>query len=439
MSNVVLTKDQVEANNKFLDFLVSEENFFVIQGHAGTGKSFLIKHLLETFYSKYKAYCLLLQEDVKTFDIKITATTNKAVNVVQDFLQELLDTRKNLEVKTIYSLLGLRVVNNNKTGKTELSYTKGGGTNFGGNGTPLIFVDEASFIGENLHEIIEQVLKVEANAKIVYIGDKYQLTTPGQTFCVMDDLKYSKTILDQIVRNSGHILTTGVQFRTTVETGIFKPIHYNGTDIIHANGPEFQRLVEKSFSDPHWTPATSKVLAWTNETVQGYNAHIRKALNRPVMFEVGEIVITNEFIKGCTGYSRPVDSEVLITNIETNTYTNGGVDGYMVELNGMYVGFMPKRFSDAKALMKDIAFRAKTDNTLWKKYFEIKENWLDLRAVYASTVNKAQGSSYETVFLNLTDVGKNWDANGAARLLYVAITRASKQVVCYGHLPDKYC
>ena len=62
LANVVLTQDQQKANNAFLDFLVSDENFFVIQGAAGTGKSFLIKHLLETFYAKYKAYCLLLQK-----------------------------------------------------------------------------------------------------------------------------------------------------------------------------------------------------------------------------------------------------------------------------------------------------------------------------------------------------------------------------------------
>ena len=86
-----------------------------------------------------------------------------------------------------------------------------------------------------------------------------------------------------------------------------------------------------------------------------------------------------------------------------------------------------------------LAARAKADPSNWKKFFEVKETWLDLRAVYASSIHKSQGSTYDTVFLNLADIGKNWNATDVARLLYVGITRAAKQVVCYGYLPDRYC
>jgi hypothetical protein len=36
MRNVVLTTDQKNATNAFLDFLISPDNFFVITGAAGT-------------------------------------------------------------------------------------------------------------------------------------------------------------------------------------------------------------------------------------------------------------------------------------------------------------------------------------------------------------------------------------------------------------------
>lgn len=434
-SNIVLTQDQQKANNAFLDFLVSDENFFVIQGAAGTGKSFLIKHLLETFYSKYKAYCLLLQKEVKEFDIKITATTNKAVNVIDDFLRTLLSNRSDIQLNTIYSLLGLKVTNDHKTGKTTLTFSNGGSAlMFSSNIIPLIFIDEASFIGEELHEIICEVLKSQAKAKIVYIGDKYQLAPIGQQFSAMDTLQCTKVSLDEIVRNSGHILATGTQFRRTVETGKFQPIQYNNADVIHVKGPVFQQMVEDSFKHSHWDTSTSRVLAWTNDRVQEYNLHIRTALNLPTGFEVGEYVITNEFIKGNSNYSRSVDSEVLITNINAVATDVYGVKGRMIELDNTYVGFLPTNFKDAKRLMKDLA-----DKKEWKKFFEVKENWLDLRAVYSSSIHKSQGSTYETVFLDLADIGKNWNATDVARLLYVGITRASKQVVCYGYLPDRYC
>lgn len=435
MTPVPLTKDQEKANNAFLDFLVSDENFFVIQGAAGTGKSFLIKHLLETFYSRYKAYCLMLQKEVKEFDIKITATTNKAVSVLEDFLEPILSTRPEIQVATIYSLLSLKVQNNYKTGKTTLTFS-GNHNKFTANSgvIPLVFIDEFSFASDELQEIIENTLVTGAHAKVVYVGDKYQLAPVGQTTCSVEKLQCTKTEMNEIVRNSGHILNTGTQFRQTVETGIFNPIHFNNHDVIHCTGAEFRNLVEASFGDPNWDPSKSRILAWTNERVQQYNKHIRSYLNLPEKFQAGEAVITNEYITGTRSYHKSVDSWVRITRVMPDPVTQYGIVGYMVELDGVHVGFLPDDHKKTKDLLKKLAKEKE-----WKKYFEIKETWLDLRPIYASSVHKAQGSTYETVFLDLFDIGQNWNATDVARLLYVGFTRASKKVVCYGYLPDRYC
>lgn len=437
MSNPPLTNDQQKAADAFLDFLVSDDKFFTIQGSAGTGKSFLIRHLLETFYSKYSAYCLLLQKEVKRFDIKITATTNKAVNVVEDFLGDLRLQHANVEVSTIYSLLGLQVTNNYKTGKTELTLHKNKSNylqNIFGPEITLLFIDEASFISEELQQIIESTMPNDSGVKIVYIGDKYQLAPVGQAFSAMDSIKGDKAILSEVVRNAGHILQTGTQFRHTVETGLFKPISFNNTDVIHMDGKNFKQAVEDSFTRPDWNPSKSKVLAWTNNRVQEYNQHIRTALNKPKLFTVNEYAVTNEYIKSSNGkYTCGVDSEVQLTKVHNDKCELYGVMGYMVEIDNAYVGFMPEDFLDAKAAMKKFAAEKE-----WKKFFEIKESWLDLRAVYSSSVHKSQGSTYETVFIDLADIGTNWNATDVARLLYVAITRASKKVICYGHLPDRY-
>lgn len=428
--NITLTTDQEKAINSFLDFLVSEENFFVIQGPAGTGKSFLIKYLLETFYSRYSAYCLLLQKELKPFDVKITATTNKAANVIRDFLK---GSPGNFEISNIYSLFGLKVTNDYKTGKTSLSFNGGTPNPFANDAMPLIFIDEASFVGADLHSIIQEFLKDHTNAKVVYMGDQYQLAPVGETFSAMESLTCGKASLDEIVRNEGHIQAMGLQFRRTVESGLFLPLRFNDLDFIHVDGPTFQALVESSFAHPHWTSAHSKVIAWQNERVQEYNAHIRSALGLPGIFQEGELVITNEFIKGNKHYSRSMDSEVTVTKMGKDIITRMDVPGRMVELDDTYVAFMPNDFKEAKAKMKEFAALKQ-----WKDHFEIKENWLDLQAIYASSVHKAQGSTYDTVFLDLTDIGRNWNAADVARLLYVGITRAAKRVVCYGQLPKRY-
>jgi superfamily I DNA/RNA helicase len=204
--------------------------------------------------------------------------------------------------------------------------------------------------------------------------------------------------------------------------------------VVHVKGPEFQRLVDQAYANPKWTPATSRILAWTNERVQEYNLYVRKLLKLPERFQVGEIVVTNEFIKSPTSFTRSVDSEVEITSIHPEKTDMYGVPGYLIEIDNAYVSFMPENFKEAKQLMKELAAKKE-----WKRYFEIKETWFDLRAIYASSIHKAQGSTYDTVFLDLTDIGKNWQANDVARLMYVGITRAAKKVVCYGFLPDRYC
>jgi hypothetical protein len=250
----------------------------------------------------------------------------------------------------------------------------------------------------------------------------------------VEKLQCTKTEMNEIVRNSGHILNTGTQFRRTVETGIFNPIHFNNHDVIHCTGAEFRNLVEASFGDPNWDPSKSRILAWTNERVQQYNKHIRSYLNLPEKFQAGEAVITNEYITGTRSYHKSVDSWVRITRVMPDPVIQYGIVGYMVELDGVHVGFLPDDHKKTKDLLKKLAKEKEC-----KKYFEIKETWLDLRPIYASSVHKAQGSTYETVFLDLFDIGQNWNATDVARLLYVGFTRASKKVVCYGYLPDRYC
>ena len=74
----------------------------------------------------------------------------------------------------------------------------------------------------------------------------------------------------------------------------------------------------------------------------------------------------------------------------------------------------------------------------WPSYFWFKENVFDLRLPYACTVHKSQGNTYDEV---LVDCGsfKICDSPAtAARLLYVAVSRAKNKVLFYGKLPKKY-
>ena len=64
----------------------------------------------------------------------------------------------------------------------------------------------------------------------------------------------------------------------------------------------------------------------------------------------------------------------------------------------------------------------------------IENHYVDLRLAYASTVNKAQGSTYDNVYIDLNDIGKCYDKDQVRRMLYVALSRARHKAVFTGDI-----
>jgi ATP-dependent exoDNAse (exonuclease V) alpha subunit len=367
--------------------------------------------------AQYKMYALLLQTNKKQskFEVRVSATTNQAVSVLEELT--------NCDATTIHSLLGLKVVNNIKTGKTELERKKDYAPLY----NKLFIIDEASMIDDNLLKEIDATAK---NSKIVLIGDEWQLAPVGQKIATMSTLNFRKVKMNKILRNSGAIMQTGAQFRETAETGIFKPIKQDPT-VAHVTGSKFQRLVDAAFMDPNYVTNSIKVLAWTNARVQAYNAHIRQINGYAKLLQAGEYAITNNALNE-RGYFYKTDSFVKITDASSER-ERLGVRGRNIEINGKLIGFMANDPHDVKLLLKSLAAQKE-----WTDYFSVKETWFDLRPAYASTVHKAQGRSYNTVFIDLADISKCRVASDVARMLYVAISRSKHQVYLYGQLPPKY-
>jgi tRNA(Met) C34 N-acetyltransferase TmcA len=79
-----LTKAQQKALEKLKSFLRSNHSFFRLSGYAGTGKSFLICHLIDWL-------------DAHDFEFVIAAPTNKAA---KSLMQVGATVGINIEVKT---------------------------------------------------------------------------------------------------------------------------------------------------------------------------------------------------------------------------------------------------------------------------------------------------------------------------------------------------
>ena len=91
---------------------------------------------------------------------------------------------------------------------------------------------------------------------------------------------------------------------------------------------------------------------------------------------------------------------------------------------------------DSTELINALKYEAKIKN--WGTYFKLKEFIADVRLADCSTVHKAQGSTYQNIFIDLNDLSVCKSYETAARLLYVACTRATDHVYLYGDLAPRF-
>jgi hypothetical protein len=423
---IILNTCQQSAVDSFVQFLFHPtQSELVISGFAGTGKTTLVKHLIDNL-SKYEQAAEALGKKVAVpQNIQVTATTRKAAHV----LANSLDTKPS----TIHGYLGLKLHNDYATGETYLKLVKGASNKT----DALIFIDEASFMSDQL---LLAVRKMTKGCKVVFMGDPCQLLQVDTTQSPVFDGKIPTAYLKTIMRHQGPIQELSAQFRDTVITNKFHPILHGISEMVkHVPGDQFQSLIDKEFlNDNFKADSSAKILAWTNTRVNDYNNYVSELRGITESFPSGEVLLTNKPIIVNSKIEAGTDSPVKV--FKATPAQKYDIDGYDVEIsvNTLFnldtiSVFVPSSQVQAKALMRYFA-----NNKKWKEYFTVKEQWGDLRQPYASTVHKSQGSTYGKVFVDLSDIGRCNIPDATARLLYVAVSRASDQVILYGNLPDKY-
>lgn len=413
MNNITLTDDQQAAVHALTAFLAKDnEPAFVLEGYAGTGKSTLVHYILDNIQNILKAV-KLIKPSFPHYDIELTATTNKAAENLADITHR--------EVRTIHSFMGLRVQTDYSTRETKLMDAS--------NKTiinTVLFIDEASYIDKDLLTLIFQKTK---DCKIIFIGDPAQLVPVKANKAPVFLAPFPKASLTKVMRQAkgNPILDLATMFRKTVSTlewGSFTP---DGYHVQHLPRDQFDEAIKKEFTRPDWTSQQSKVLAWTNRVVQAYNQAIANLTTGQINFQPGDYAQCNKYFQSGK-MSIKTDELVHITHIGPKIDKHG-VLGHIYTVNNSIKAFCPDDLSAKKAL-----HRIAKNNDDYQMLYEIEEEWIDLRSVYACTINKSQGSTYDRVFIDLDDVKKINTGEGLARLLYVGSSRPRHQLIFTGDL-----
>jgi energy-coupling factor transporter ATP-binding protein EcfA2 len=412
-AEITLTTDQLNALRAFHRFLLDPtETVFVLSGYSGCGKSTLVSTMVDKIPGYLKSASLLNAEQCE-YEVELTATTNKAAENLSQITGQ--------DAGTIHAFLGLRVETDYKTNVSRLiprnSDVK---TGF------ILFIDEASYIDSQLLGFIFQRTK---HCKIVFVGDPAQLTPVKSTGTPAFNVMFPGAALTSVVRQAegNPIVDLSTKFRDTVNSGEFFKFKPDGHHVKYLERDAFNQAIATEFSRSDWSYSDSKILGWTNKCVIGYNQFVSTHVKGDPNFQVGDYAVCNSFFNQGKK-SLKTEQLVQITGISPDL-ENLGVLGNNFSVNNDFVAFMPKTLESKNARIK----QARAANEMhWVTQME--ERWIDLRAVYACTINKAQGSTFDQVFIDLDDISRCNSGDQIARMLYVAVSRARNHVTLTGDL-----
>lgn len=425
VSNQPLNAGQQAAADGFFQFLLSDEKELSISGPGGVGKTFLMGYLIDTIIPDYQNACQILGVPEKYTSVVMTATTNKAAEVLAE--------STNRPCETIHKYLNLTVKDNYKTGESTLQRTSAWVMRY----DTIVFVDEGSMIDTPL---LKELRESTHNCKIVFVGDHCQMSPVKEAVSPI----YKKAMpffeLTEPMRNSGQpaLMNICTQLRSTVETGEFYPIELVPGVIDRLYGVDMETAIEHYFEKQN---TNCRFLAYTNEKVESYNNYIRQLRQLPDEHTVGEILVNNSAVR-CKDTMISVEEELEIIDISEPTEeeidSETTLPVRMYTMKSKYATYFNVPVPIDKSYYQDLVKYYKS-HKMWHPFFKLKNTYPDLRPRDAATIHKAQGSSYDVVFIDLDSLSQKCHRpDQAARLLYVAFSRARTRVILFGELADKY-
>ena len=397
-----------------------------LSGGAGTGKTYFIAQVAKGIL-RHK------EQGSPLHTVAVTATTNKAVAVIAEAIGDMIS-----EVETVYSFMNLRVSENYTTGAIKIVPTQTWRVHSG----TLLIIDECSMINKELFKWLDKGL--DSTCKVLFVGDKNQLAPIKEELSPIYAQGYKTSTLTISVRNSEQpaLMALCEQVKQTVETGIFTPIIEVPGVIDLIDGTQLRGILEREYSqeDP-----SRRVLSYTNRRVIEYNTHIRELRGYSAPFEPGEILSNNTStngsgVKGNTLYT---DQLVRVTDVVDTIEDMNIIKGYQIPVVILTVEDLTTGTKYDVNCFADINDRAEvlkyfSSNKRWDRYFQVKSGYPDLRSVAASTIHKAQGSTYDSVIVDLSDIGRCTIKSQTARMQYVALSRPKTRLYIRGHLPERY-
>ena len=429
---MTLNEGQQAAEKAVFQFLLSDAKEFCLTGGPGRGKTFMMKHTMDTTMDSYMNGMQLLGLKPTISEMFVTATTNKAA--------EVLEKTTGYPCTTIHSFLKIKVKNNFHNGTTSCEKL----SSFKIRSNIILFIDEASMIDSSLMAFIHEAC--DHTCKIIYIGDKDQMAPITENLSPVYAQPKNLVELTQPVRNADKpaLIALCDQLKLTVQTGVFKPIVEVPGVIDFIDDAQLQKILDRDFISEN---VDSRVLCYTNARTNLYNEYIREIRGYPDRFSEGEILINGSNYSNAS-FQMKIEQSFVVNKVCPETFTvhlDPFNDACSMECYKITVSLAGITHADTADILIPVDPKRKKDlmsyfksHRKWQRFFELQNEYPDLRAKEASTVWKAQGSTYASVIVDLTNISTSRDNDQVARMLYVSASRPKNRIYFYGELGSRF-
>ena len=364
-----------------------KNNFVIITGGPGTGKTTIIKAIVSLLKLIYK---------LDDQNIALLAPTGRAARRMME--------STNMKAYTIHKFLGWDKENNRFISDE-----------YNPRSERYIIVDEASMIDTLLMEALLKGLRNDI--KLVLVGDYYQLPSVSQGQ-VLKDLIDSSMLevvkLNNLYRQNEKsyipILAQEIKNKCLTDKFLEKNDDYNFIECSNDNVLNIINLIVKKAMEKGYDETSIQILAPMYKTQNGIdnlNKFLQNIFNPNINIE--------EEIKIGDAIFRVGDKVLQLVNDHEVGVSNGDI-GYIVNI-------IPAKFAESKKTEMIIDFDDNIVNYTQDKFINLKHG-------YAISVHKSQGSEFEMVIIPIVNSFNRMLYN---KLLYTAVTRAKKSLIIVGN------
>jgi len=407
------TDEQKQALIKINKFLNSSDNFFLLSGYSGCGKTTLAENIANA------TNAILL------------APTNAAKNRISDKVNN-----PNLLTKTLHSFYSISFDGISGSGEDVAYKIK----------NRVIIIDECSMIEEYVLSLIIKHA-VSKNCKVIFLGDSFQLEPVGvnpnlfewENLTHSEFKAHNRYNLSEVKRYDGTLLNIATQLRNNQKPEINYP-ESTEFNIV----PKFSKKLTQDIKNNN----NYIVLTSTNRKRVQYNNKIRafkyndQAISTLARSNDKLVSIANTKYY-CNGETFVIQNPMLIQTFHVELYgkdkvyeclyyqdgdmkiilvpslVEAGLSTFELEksaINNLIIGLNPVTEKEMFEFYKDKHYLPKA---------RFNKNFCIATYGYAISCHKAQGQEWDNVYIDAEWLMPEWDP---AKWFYTAITRAKNNV-----------